>query len=163
MEEPLGTVRATRPETVGTSILSPSTASSMVIGSSITISSPWRTNRGCGLMMSSISASPAGPPPIPGPPLPFSRRTCPSVAPSGMVRSSAPPSGRVMRCLPPRTASRKSTSSRYCTFWPRILADRAPPPPRPNRSAKRSEASPKSSNPAEEWYCRAPPASAYSR
>ena len=50
---PLGTVSATRPEIVGTLTLAPSTASSIVIESSLRMSSPWRSNPGCGRIRSS--------------------------------------------------------------------------------------------------------------
>jgi hypothetical protein len=60
----------------------------------------------------SIKASPGGPSPIPGLPLPRRRRICPSRVPAGMRTSSIEPSGRVICCLLPLIASRKPSVSR---------------------------------------------------
>ena len=67
-----------------------------------------------------------------------------------MVTSSVPPSGSVMRVLVPFTASRKSTSRRYCASCPRMEKRLPPAPPRmpplsPNKSPNRSLNAPISS------------------
>jgi hypothetical protein len=58
---------------------------------------------GCGRMLISISASPGGPSPTAGRPLPFKRRIWPFRAPGGMLTSRVVPSGRIRDCLPPFT------------------------------------------------------------
>ena len=77
----------TEPCSVGTVTLPPRKASMSVTGSAICRSSPLRSNTGCGRTWTSISASPDGPPPMPGEPLPFRRSTCPASA-RGMVTST---------------------------------------------------------------------------
>src|ERR1700716_3620222 len=63
--------------------------------------SPSRRKNGCGGICTSISASPAGPPPKPGPPLPLRRRIWPSSMPGGIVTSSHSSGDKARRCLPP--------------------------------------------------------------
>ena len=46
------------------------------------MSAPLRSKTGCGRTWISISASPGGPPPMPGEPLPFRRSTCPASTPA---------------------------------------------------------------------------------
>jgi hypothetical protein len=58
-----GMVSRTLPLMVGTSSVAPTTASWMVTGSSMMMSSPSRRNSGCGATTISTSASPAAPPP----------------------------------------------------------------------------------------------------
>src|SRR5215472_11428176 len=75
VSDPVGIVIVTGPVTVNTDTLAPSTASATLTGSSRRTLSPSRRNSGWGATCTSISASPAGPPPKPGPPLPLSRST----------------------------------------------------------------------------------------
>src|SRR5580692_8316802 len=91
--DPFGTDIVTSPTGVGTRIRPPSTASESEIGNSNNISSPSRVNRLSARTSTSMSASPGPPLPAPGAPLPFKRRTCPSIRPGGIFTSSVPPSG----------------------------------------------------------------------
>src|SRR5215472_8106996 len=75
VSDPFGIVIVTGPVTVNTDTLAPSTASATLTCSSRRTLSPSRRNSGWGATCTSISASPAGPPPKPGPPLPLSRST----------------------------------------------------------------------------------------
>src|SRR6266702_670293 len=75
VSEPGGIAIVTGPVTVGTGTRAPSTASARLTGSSTWMSSPSRRKNGCGAICTSISASPGGPPPKPGLPLPFKRST----------------------------------------------------------------------------------------
>src|SRR5262245_38175045 len=108
----LGTVILTGPSGVGTSTLPPSTAVRSGTATSTRMSSLSRVNTGWGRTATSIKASPGGPPLSPGAPLPRRRRICPSRVPGGIVTSRAEPSGSVICCLPPLTASRKPSSRR---------------------------------------------------
>ena len=97
-------VSRTGPLIVGTSSEVPSTASCSVTGSSTMMSSPSRWNSGCGATVTSTSASPGAPSPMPGMPWPFSRMICPSRTPAwdahiqrASVRQRDPARGAVHR------------------------------------------------------------------
>src|SRR5678815_2506586 len=89
---------------VGTSICAPSAASQGASG--ISISRSWPSlptegrNSGCGSRTMCRYKSPGGPPFAPAPPLPASRRRCPSVAPRGIRARIARPLRRSSRSAP---------------------------------------------------------------
>ncbi|PSL17140.1 hypothetical protein CLV88_12150 [Shimia abyssi] len=115
---PADTVTFAVPFTVFTGTLPPRMASSIEIGKETTISSPSRWKSGLGVTSRTINASPGGPAPNPGSPLPRNRRVCPSRAPSGIDTASVFPSGIVIRVFAPLTASRNGTARRYCVSCP---------------------------------------------
>ena len=81
---PAGTRIFFVPSSVGTSTVPPRTASTIVIGTSTSRWSPDRLNTGEGATRVTTYRSPAGPPFMPGSPLPAIRMRLPSRTPAGI-------------------------------------------------------------------------------
>ena len=85
---PSGISIAALPVRVGTSISPPSAAVTMLMGTLQCRSSPSRSKISCLRIRISMYKSPAGPPLVPGSPLPALRMRMPSSMPAGILTSS---------------------------------------------------------------------------
>ena len=159
---PWARVSATRPSIVGTSTLPPRTASSRVIGSSTRMSSPSRVKKSCGSTPTVTSASPAGPPPMPSPPLPRRRIVWPSARPARDLHVEHLP---VRQGDPPGRAPRRLEEAHLQRVVPvraahlHALAARAPPAAGPLRRRGRRRRPTCRRSPRSRGGCgRSPPA-----